>query len=150
MTNLDKRTRIRYVSLTKIHVYVDTHTHTRRGHYRSIIHARFVSALGISAPPILAMRVHSVIYADEAAGIVRSSKILSISIDDVDFAGMYTALPVSRRAYSGRNVHIHVHMRVYIAHTLHYARGMETCLTYRDYFPRAPFRYAFASKKICR
>lgn len=78
--------------------------HTRQAHYRTITHARFVSALGISAP-ILAMRVHSVIYADEAAGIIRSSKILSIDIDDVDFAGMYAALPVSRRAYTGRDVY---------------------------------------------
>jgi len=45
---------------------------------------------------------HSVIYADEA-GIVRS-KTLSVDIDDVDFAEMYTSLHVSECRY-GRGVY---------------------------------------------
>lgn len=101
--------RTRCILDKNLHVCVH-YTHMRvyarpaRTYIPLFIHAiRFSTRRGYRRRFSQCASVHSVIYADETAGIVRS-KTLSVDIDDVDFAGMYTSLHVSECTY-GRGVY---------------------------------------------
>lgn len=137
MTDLDKRT----LHILDKNLRVEI-SHAFVSPSASSAHMRLVSTLGIS--PILEIRAHSVIYADEVASV---SSVVKLPVHRYRWRGF----PRNVCCSSCISAHIRdevVHTRVYIASTLNCSRGIRrVCLTYRDYFPRPPFRCAFASKK---